>query len=490
MIVWCGGVRPIQRNVLGGAVKGVGARVRNMVKRYEKSYFDRLAGCIAFGLAVILLQSALRSAPGPAVADAEPALPAAFQARTIATPAGANIYVGFGGVGPAVVLIHGYADTGDMWGPLAAELSKTHTVIVPDLRGLGRSSRPDSGYDKKTEAADIRAVVTALGFDRAAVVGHDIGLMVAYAYAAQYPAAVERLVMMDAPIPGIDPWDDIVRNRGLWHFSFGGPDAERLVLGRERIYLDRFWNEFAADPSRIGEATRAHYAAQYALPGAMRAGFAQFAAFARDADDNKIFARTKLTMPVLAVGGEKSFGPTMAVFMRNAATNVREAIVPGAGHWLMEENTPFTVALVRDFVNEDAHAGEHRIAAGEYSFADGSNGGTGTSAVAGIQTEVLKGDPDSDGIYTIMLRIPANTRIAAHFHPDDRVATVISGTWFIGYGDVFNRADLKALPAGSFYTEPPGRAHFAETRDEPVIVQITGFGPSATHDVDPKSDPR
>jgi len=281
---------------------------------------------------------------------AEPSLPATFKEQMITSPEGADIFVRSGGSGPVVVLIHGYTDTGDMWGPLAAELDKTHTVIVPDLRGLGRSSRPAGGYDKKTEAADIRAVVKALGYDRAAVVGHDIGNMVAYAYAAQYPDKVERLVVMDAPIPGIDPWDNIVCSRALWHFNFGGPDAERLVQGRERIYLDRFWNEFAADPAKIDEATRAHFAAQYAQPGAMRAGFAQFAAFTKDAEDNKVFQRTRLTMPVLAVGGEKSFGALMAVNMRYVATDVREVIVPGSGHWLMEENTAITVKLVSDFL--------------------------------------------------------------------------------------------------------------------------------------------
>src|SRR3989449_5989024 len=147
----------------------------------------------------------------------------------------------------------------------------------------------------------MRAVVTSLGYDKTFVVAHDIGNMVAYAYTAQFPDKVERLVVMDAPIPGIAPWDEIVRSRALWHFSFGGADAERLVQGRERIYLDRFWNEFAAHPDRIDEATRAHYAAQYAQPGGMRAGFAQFAAFSRDVEDNKVFERTRLTMPVLAV---------------------------------------------------------------------------------------------------------------------------------------------------------------------------------------------
>ena len=425
------------------------------------------------------------------LATAQPSMPAAFKTQTVTTASGADIFVRSGGSGPAALLLHGYGDTGDMWGPLASELARTHTVIVPDLRGMGRSSKPSAGYDKKTQAADMRAVVTALGHDRSAVVAHDIGNMVAYAYAAQFPDKVDRLVMMDAPIPGIDPWDEVLKNPLLWHFSFGGPDAERLVQGRERIYLDRFWNEFAAHPSKIDEATRAHYAALYAQPGAMRAGFAQFAAFSKDAEDNRVFQRVKLTMPVLAVGGEKSFGTVMAVNMRNVASDVREAVVPNAGHWLMEENTAFTVTLVRDFLsNQQAGAGERRTSPKEFEFSGGANGGSGTSAVAGIRTVVLKGDPDRPGLYTIMLHVPANTRIAAHDHPDDRVATVVSGTWYFGYGDRFNAADVKALPPGSYYTEPPNRTHFAETRDEAVILQITGFGPSATEYVDPSSDPR
>jgi pimeloyl-ACP methyl ester carboxylesterase len=430
-------------------------------------------------------------------AVAQPSLPSTFKARTVASPEGADIFVRSGGSGPVVVLLHGYAETSDSWAPLAAELAKSYTVVVPDLRGIGRSSRPAGGYDKKTQAADIRAVVTALGYDRASVVSHDIGIMVAYAYAARYPDKVERLVVMDAPIPGIAPWDDIVRNPALWHFSFNGRDAERLVQGRERIYLDRIWNAFSGDPGKPDEATRAYYAAQYAQPGAMRAGFAQFAAFSQDVEDNKIFQRTKLTMPVLAVGGEKSFGATEAVVMRNAATNVREAVVPGAGHWLMEESPAFTIALIQDFLKDRLPAGhqpdhpadERRVTPGEFKFPEGA-AGTGTSGVSGIRTVVLKGDPDRAGLYTIMLRIPANTRIAAHVHQDDRVATVISGTWYIGYGDSFNQAALKALPPGSFYTEPANRTHFAETRDEPVIVQITGVGPSSTRYVDAASDPR
>src|SRR5271154_5952808 len=317
---------------------------------------------------------------------AQPSLPAAFKARTVASPDGTGIFVRSAGAGPVVVLLHGYAETSDSWAPLAAELVKNYTVVVPDLRGIGRSSRPAGGYDKKTQAADIRAVVTALGYDRASVVSHDIGIMVAYAYAARYPDKVERLVVMDAPIPGIAPWDDIVRNPALWHFSFNGPDAERLVQGRERIYLDRIWNAFTGDPSKPDEATRAYYAAQYAQPGAMRSGFAQFTAFSQDAQDNKIFQRTPLTMPVLAVGGEKSFGATEAVVMRNAATNVREAVVPGAGHWLMEENPKFTIALIQDFLGDRLppapqalrSADERRVTPGEVTFPRGA-AGAGTS---------------------------------------------------------------------------------------------------------------
>lgn len=238
----------------------------------------------------------------------QPALPASFVAKTIHSPAGAEIYVRSGGKGPAVVLLHGYAENSDSWAPLAENLMKDHTVIVPDLRGIGKSSIPAGGYDKKTQAADVRAVVTGLGFDKTVVVSHDIGIMVAYAYAATYPDKVERLVVMDAPIPGLGPWTEILQMPGVWHFNFHGPDAERLVQGRERIYFDRIWNDFTGDPGKPDNATRDFFTASYTRPGGMRAGFAQFAAFGQDAKDNREFAKTKLTMRVLAVGGEKSMG--------------------------------------------------------------------------------------------------------------------------------------------------------------------------------------
>ncbi len=430
---------------------------------------------------------------------AQPSLPSNFHAKTVHSPEGADIFVRWGGTGAVVVLIHGYAENSDSWAPLAADLMKDHTVVVPDLRGIGRSSKPTSGYDKKTQAKDIRAVVTALGYDKTLVVAHDIGNMVAYAYAAMYPDKVDRLVVMDAPIPGIEPWNTILLNPGVWHFNFHGPDAERLVAGRERIYFDRIWNDFTGDPSEPDEATRNFFTATYAQPGGMRAGFAQFTAFSTDAADNKVFERVKLTMPVLAVGGEKSFGALQAVIMRHVAINVREAVVPGSGHWLMEESPVYTVNLVRNFldsaaspvpVRSDNDLGEKRLTPSEFDFPQQANPGTGSSGVGGIQTVVLKGDPNESGVYTIMLRVPAHTQIAAHSHRDDRVATVVSGTWHFGYGEKFDESKLKTLPPGSFYTEPPGQNHFAETSDEPVVVQITGFGPSSTEYVDPAQDPR
>ncbi|CAH1660994.1 Pimeloyl-ACP methyl ester carboxylesterase [Hyphomicrobiales bacterium] len=288
----------------------------------------------------------------PALAQV-PDFPASFKTQEIATN-GANIHVRIGGQGPAVVLLHGYGETGDMWAPMAADLARDHTVVVPDLRGLGLSSKPDAGFDKKTQAGDVAGVLDALKIERVDLVTHDIGNMVGFAFATQHPQRVRSFTLIDAPVPGVGPWEEILKNPLLWHFRFGGPDMERLVAGRERIYLDRFWNEFSATPSRFTEASREHYAKLYALPGAMHSGFAQFAAFDQDAIDNRAYmaAGGKLTMPVLAVGGEKSFGTTMAATMRDAATDVTAGIIPDSGHWIMEENPTATVALVRAFLGK------------------------------------------------------------------------------------------------------------------------------------------
>jgi pimeloyl-ACP methyl ester carboxylesterase len=239
-----------------------------------------------------------------------------------------------------------------MWAPLASALINTNTVIVPDLRGLGLSSKPPGGYDKKTQSNDIAYVLDVLGIERADFVTHDIGNMVGYAFAAIRPDRVRHFVLIDAPIPGIGPWDQVTQDPTMWQFGFGGPDMERLVDGRERIYLDRFWNEYSLHPERLDEIKRQHYAELYSMPGAMRAGFAQFRTFPQDAIDNKaLLVKGKLTMPVLAAGGESASGSMMATVMRFAAENVEEAIIPDSGHWITEENPLATTKLVTEFLH-------------------------------------------------------------------------------------------------------------------------------------------
>jgi len=287
-------------------------------------------------------------------------LPPAFHVAEIAS-GDVTLHVRIGGQGPAVVLLHGFGDTGDMWAPLAAVLVRDHTVVIPDLRGMGLSTHPPDGYDKKTQAADVAHVLDQLNIERADFVTHDIGNMVGYAFAAQFPDRVSRRAALDAPLPGIGAWDEIIRSPQLWHFNFRGPDVERLVKGRERIYLDRFWDELSADPKAIDEETREHYAALYARPEAMHSAFEQFAAFPRDAEDNKGFAaKGKLTMPVLAIGAERSFGTAMADDLRFVATDVTGVVIPNSGHWLMEEQPAATVAAIVAFQNQTPQAGEVR----------------------------------------------------------------------------------------------------------------------------------
>ncbi len=278
--------------------------------------------------------------------------PDGFHSREIATN-GTTLYVRVGGQGPAVVLLHGFGDSGDMWAPVAAALEKDHTVIVPDLRGMGLSAHPDSGYAKKNQAADIAGVMDALGVGKADLVTHDIGNMVGYALAAGYPGRIAKWAVIDAPLPGLGNWAAQLSNPKTWHFNFYGPDEERLVAGRERIYLDRFWDELSADPGVIDEATREHYAALYAQPHAMHDAFEQFKAFPQDGVDNRaLLAKGKLTIPVLALGGEKSYGAGMATELEFVASDVRGGIIPDSGHWVMEENPAATTMLIVDFLEK------------------------------------------------------------------------------------------------------------------------------------------
>ena len=432
---------------------------------------------VAASLAFILL---LMLSPGFLFAGGK--IPAGFTER-FADVNGVKLHYVIGGKGSPVVLLHGYAETSHMWFPLMPELAKNHTVIVPDLRGAGDSSKPESGYDKKNMAVDIHDLTSKLGFNRVEMVGHDIGLMVAYAYAAQFPQGTERLVLMDAFLPGIGNWKDVWLMRDLWHFHFYGEVPLALVKGRERTYLEHFWNDFAADPKRsVPEADRRIYAKAYAQPGGIRAGFEYFKNFERDAKDFTELGATPLSMPVLVLGGEKSGGEFLIAQTKLVASNVQGKIISGSGHWLMEESPKATIAALMDFLNESQTAASGiRLTATEIAAIPSIGAGTGTSGVSGIQTRVLRGDPTRAGSYTIQLNVPANTRIEAHDHPDDRVVTVISGSWHFGYGKHLDEKELKELSPGSFYTEPPNVAHFARTGDTPAVVQISGLGPSGTH---------
>jgi pimeloyl-ACP methyl ester carboxylesterase len=251
---------------------------------------------------------------------------------------GVRIHYLSAGRGEPIILLHGYAQNSHMWRPVMAELAKTNTVIAPDLRGFGQSAKPEAGYDKKTMAVDMHALAEKLGYKKVRIVGHDIGLMVAYAYAAQYPAEVDRIVLMDAFLPGVGDTTNIFLLRDLWHFHFFGETPLKLVHGRERIYFEHFWNDFAADRTKsVSEKDRRFYANAYAQPGAMRAGFEVFRAFDQDAKDFAGFSKTKLTIPMLVLSGEKAGGQFLIDQGKMVDENVEGVIVPDAGHWLVDE---------------------------------------------------------------------------------------------------------------------------------------------------------
>ena len=256
------------------------------------------------------------------------------------------------GQGDPVILLHGYAETSHMWRPLIKELARTHRVIAPDMRGAGSSAAPDDGYAKADLARDIHALAEVLQLGPVQIVGHDIGLMVAYAYAAQYPASVKRIVLMDAFLPGVGNWKDVWLLRDLWHFHFYGPTPLALVSGRERIYFEHFWNDFAADKTRsVPEADRRFYAAEYAKPGHMKAGMAYFSNFERDARDFAAFAKTPLPMPMLVLSGEKAGGQFLIDQGKLVATHVEGVVVKGSGHWLMEEAPAVVIPKLVEFLN-------------------------------------------------------------------------------------------------------------------------------------------
>ena len=255
------------------------------------------------------------------------------------------------GHGPTVILIHGYTQTSRMWRPIIPLLAENFTVIAPDLPGIGDSGIPKDGLDMKTSAIRIHALAKSLGVEKARVVGHDIGLMVAYAYAARFPSETEKLAVMDAFLPGVAGWEDVYNNPAIWHFRFNGPTPEALVRGRERTYFDFFWNDFAADKTHsLPEADRVAYTSAYARPGRMHAGWAYFVSFQQAAKDFAELSKNKLTMPVLAIGGEKANGVVLGEQMKLVATNATMVVLKDTGHWVMEERPKETTEALLKFL--------------------------------------------------------------------------------------------------------------------------------------------
>ncbi len=299
------------------------------------------------GMMGLLVMVALCSANATA---GRPSAPDAIASK-FATVDGLKLHYLNAGRGPTVILLHGYAETSRMWRPLIPLLAAKFTVIAPDLPGIGDSDIPRQGLDMKNAATTIHALAKSLGVEKARVVGHDIGLMVAYAYAAQYPGETEKLVLMDAFLPGVAGWEAVYNNPSIWHFRFNGPTPEALVSGRERIYFEHYWNDFAANRDHsIPEVERAAYTAAYSRPGRMRAGWAYFVSFPQAAKDFAQLAQNKLSMPVLSIGGEKANGEMLGQQTKLVASNSTVIVLKNTGHWLMEENTKETTDALLSFL--------------------------------------------------------------------------------------------------------------------------------------------
>ncbi len=295
---------------------------------------------------VVLASGLLASAESAAARTADEAI-----ASRTAQVDGVRLHYLTAGHGPAVLLLHGYTQTSRMWRPVMPLLAEKFTVIAPDLPGIGESEIPKAGLDMKSAATSIHGLVKSLGIEKARVVGHDIGLMVAYAYAAQFPAETEKLVVMDAFLPGVAGWEDVYNNPAIWHFRFNGPTPEALVKGRERTYFEFFWNDFAADKTKsLPEADRAAYAAAYARPGRMHAGWEYFVSFQQAAKDFAELSKTKLTMPVLAIGGDKANGKVLAEQMKLVATDATMVVLKDCGHWVLEEKPKETTEALMKFL--------------------------------------------------------------------------------------------------------------------------------------------
>jgi len=262
------------------------------------------------------------------------------------------------GAGPPVVLLHGWPQTSYEWRHVAEALSADHLVVAPDLRGLGDSSRPATGYDKQTLAEDVWDLLDSLGIERAAIVGHDLGAAVGYRVACTRPQGVTHLVAIEMMMPGFGVEEEFAMRdeNGIWHLSFhmARDIPEALVEGRERLYLSWFFRTFAHRAERIGETDLDEYVRCYQQPGALRAGFEYYRSLFQDGRDNRRSSAVPLTMPVLAIGGEHSMGARVADSMRGLAPGAVEQVVPACGHWVPEERPELLVRMLAAFLSESS----------------------------------------------------------------------------------------------------------------------------------------
>jgi pimeloyl-ACP methyl ester carboxylesterase len=279
----------------------------------------------------------------------KPATPSAGFKNQYATVNGVKIHYVIGGKGEPLLLIHGFGQNWYMWNRLLPELSKHFTVITPDMRGVGESGKPAGGYGKKNMAVDMHELMKKLGYQRASIAGHDIGLMVAYAYAAQFPADVKKIALMDALLPGIEPVWSQVRAQAWWFGFFGQPHSGELVSGKVGLFFTDFWPTVGFKNNSFTQTERNEFIRAYSVPGATTGAFHWFGEFSQDAKDNVKFAKNKLPMPLLALGADHSAGSYLAAHSRLVASNVHEVIIKDSGHWVVQEQTAQVQKALLDF---------------------------------------------------------------------------------------------------------------------------------------------
>lgn len=256
------------------------------------------------------------------------------------------------GDGPPVVLLHGFPETWYEWRTVIEELRSEFTLIAPDLRGLGGKPGPAAGYDKHTMAGDVRAITEVVCGDTPAILaGHDIGASVALAYALRYRDVTEKLMLIDAGVPGTTFFDEVRVSPRVWHIGFHSQRdlAEALVSGREQVYLDHFIRTRLFDPGKITAEEIAVYVAAYSAPGALRASFEWYRAFDTDAEHNRtaLAAHGKVTVPVSVVGGATSIAGSLEGMAGEIADDWDSQLIEGTGHWISEEKPEELAAAIR-----------------------------------------------------------------------------------------------------------------------------------------------